>query len=151
MRARGFTKDQFAIFHPSGHLGKKMLTTVGDVMHSGDRVPKAPPTTSIREAILEMSRCGLGCVIVVDEQDRLVGILTDGDLRRLLARDHNPLSDRLDDHMVRSPKSIQRELLAAEALRVMEQHSITVLPVLDEGSKVVGGLHLHTLIQIGLA
>ncbi|MBX3419258.1 MAG: KpsF/GutQ family sugar-phosphate isomerase [Pirellulaceae bacterium] len=151
MKARGFTKDQFAIFHPSGHLGKKMLTTVGDVMHSGDRVPKSKPTASIREAILEMSRCGLGCVIAVNEQSGLMGILTDGDLRRLLARDHNPLSDRLDDHMIQNPKSIRKDLLAVEALREMEQHAITVLPVLDDEGKVVGGLHLHTLIQIGLA
>ncbi len=151
MRARGFTKDQFAIFHPSGHLGKKMLTTVHDVMQTGDRVPKAQPDTSIREAILEMSRCGLGCVIAVDQDDRLLGILTDGDLRRLLARNLNPLGDRLSDHMVRSPKSIKADLLAAEALRTMEKHAITVLPVLNDQEQVVGGIHLHTLVQIGLA
>ncbi len=151
MRVRGFTRDQFAIFHPSGHLGKKMLTIVQDVMHSGERMPVASPTISMREAIVEMSKKGLGCVIAVDENRHIVGILTDGDLRRLLAANHNPLSESLQQHLVHRPKTVATNLLAAEALQVMERHSITVLPVIDANQQLVGVLHLHSLVQIGLA
>jgi arabinose-5-phosphate isomerase len=151
MRVRGFTREQFAIFHPSGHLGKKMLTTVHDVMHSGERMPVASSTISMREAIVEMSKKGLGCVIAIDDQSQVVGILTDGDLRRLLAANQNPLSETLQKHLVQRPKTVRSDLLAAEALQVMERHAITVLPVVDASQRLIGVLHLHSLVQIGLA
>jgi arabinose-5-phosphate isomerase len=105
----------------------------------------------MREAIVEMSKKGLGCVIAMDDQRQVVGILTDGDLRRLLAANHNPLSETLQQHLVQRPKTVRSDLLAAEALQVMERHAITVLPVVDASQRLVGVLHLHALVQIGLA
>jgi arabinose-5-phosphate isomerase len=151
MRRRGFTREQFAIFHPGGNLGRKMLTTVGEVMKTEERVPLVHADLHLREAIVEMSAKGLGCVFVVSSDGRLAGIFTDGDLRRTLERHENPLSHRIGEYMVRAPKSIVADMLAAEALRLMEQHSITVLPVLNESERPVGALHLHDLIQLGLA
>ncbi len=151
MRRRGLTRDQFAIFHPGGQLGRKLLLTVGKLMKSGDRIPLAPPKLCLREAIVAMSRGGLGAVFVIDENRRLVGILTDGDLRRIFQAKTNPLDAKLDELMVRKPRSIGPDELAAYALQMMEKQSITVLPVVDAECHVVGALHLHDLLQAQLA
>lgn len=151
LRSRGFSREQFAIYHPSGFLGRKMLLRVADIMHAGERVPIAEAHCPMRNAILTMSEKGLGCIFVVDPNQVLTGILTDGDLRRALGKNANPLSDELQDHMIRNPKTIGASLLAAEALQLMERHSITVLPVVDEQGRPIGALHLHALVQAGLA
>ncbi len=151
MRARGFTRDEFAIFHPGGHLGRKMLTLVSDVMKTGRSVPVVPVQSELREAIVVMSERGLGCVFVVDDQGCLRGIFTDGDLRRSLSVQANPLLHKLSAYMISDPKTVSPTMLAAGALRLMEQHSITVVPVIDDQGIPVGALHLHDLVQLGLA
>jgi arabinose-5-phosphate isomerase len=120
-------------------------------MHVGDRIPIAAPTSSLREAIVVMSNKALGCVFVVDSSGKLVGILTDGDLRRSLASHPNPLDDGLAQHMTAAPRFVTGGTLAAEAIRMMEHHSITVLPVLSTENIPVGAIHLHDLVQAGLA
>lgn len=151
MHRRGFTKEQFAIFHPGGNLGRKLLLTTEQVMLSGSHIPKVSQTESLRTAMLTISQKRLGCTTVVDQQDRLIGILTDGDLRRTFAKTENPLDDLVANHMTHSPATIASDCLAAEALREMEDRKITVLPVIDSENKVVGMVHLHDLIQLGLA
>jgi arabinose-5-phosphate isomerase len=151
MRRRGLTRDQFAIFHPGGQLGRKLLLTVADLMKTGNKIPIARPDVQLREAIVRMSRGGLGAVFVQDPQERLMGILTDGDLRRIFESKSNPLDKTLDELMVRHPKQIGPCELAAAALRQMESHSITVLPVVDSDGRIVGALHLHDLLQAQLA
>ena len=151
LRKRGLTREQFAIFHPGGNLGRKLLLTVGDLMRLGDRVPLAALTICLRDAIMIMSRGGLGAVFVADAEQQLVGILTDGDLRRIFQANPNPLDSKLDHLMIRSPQTIRAEELAAQALQIMERQSITVLPVVDGQGRVVGALHLHDLLQAQLA
>ncbi len=156
MQRRGFTKEQFAIFHPGGNMGRKLLLKVVDLMRTGDAVPKVAESVSCMRAIEVISQKKIGCVFVVDSQDKLTGIVTDGDVRRAfvsLFKDDktNLLESTVDQMMTASPHSISQELLAAEALRTMEDQQITVLPVLDGTNRIIGVLHLHDLIRSGLA
>lgn len=151
MHKRGFTREQFAIFHPGGHLGRKLLLTVGDLMHSGNQIPSIDVTTLLRDAIFLISQKGLGAALILDDQQTLIGIITDGDLRRSLQANSNPLEDPVEKHMTRAPATIVPSALAAEALRLMEDKEITVLPVVDERLQVQGIIHLHDLVRIGLA
>jgi arabinose-5-phosphate isomerase len=151
MQARGFNRDQFAIFHPGGYLGRKMLLTTADLMHRGERLPKIHRRMPLREAILVISQKALGCGFVVDESDHLCGILTDGDLRRIFAAHENPLTDSVELHYKPNPHRVAGELLAAETLRLMEQHSIAVVPVVDDDLVLIGAIHLHDLLRAGLA
>jgi arabinose-5-phosphate isomerase len=151
MRQRGLTRDQFAIFHPGGQLGRKLLFKVAHLMTTGERIPLAAPHICLRDAIVAMSRGGLGALFIVDESRRLVGILTDGDLRRIFQAKPEPLQLRLDELMMRTPQTIGPDALAAEGLRVMEHKSITVLPVVDDAGVVIGALHLHDLLRAHLA
>lgn len=151
MRSRGFTVEQFAIFHPGGFLGRKLLLKVEDLMQHGADLPAVPPDQPLRETVVSMSQKGLGCGFVLDEDKNLLGILTDGDLRRILESHDNPLEYRVSEVMVHSPKTIDKDSLAAEALRIMEENSISVLPVLDEERRCVGAIHIHALIRAGLA
>lgn len=148
---RGFTKEQFAIFHPGGHLGRRLLLHVKDIMHVGDALPLVSPETSLRDAIYVMTTAGLGTTFVVTDGDHLVGIFTDGDVRRLLQREANPLGNLIGDVMTEHPKFIAADALAAEALRLMEDNSITVLPVVTDRGQIRGALHLHDLVRAGLA
>jgi len=150
MHARGFTSEQFAEFHPGGSIGRKLLTKVEDLMRTDEQLPLVKPTECLRDAIVTISKKALGCALVIDDKNRLIGILTDGDLRRILQKFENPLSDSIQQHMTVDPKSIAPQALAVEALRVMEQQSITVLAVV-ENDKAVGALHLHDLLSAGLA
>jgi arabinose-5-phosphate isomerase len=151
LRVRGFTREQFAIFHPSGFLGKKMLTTVADAMHRGDQIPLATPETPLREGLMTMTQKSLGVVFIVNPAGELLGVFTDGDLRRSLAVAENPLTEPLGKLMTKNPKFVTAELLAAEALALMERHAITVVPVVDAQHHPIGALHLHRLVQMGLA
>ena len=152
LEARGFTAEDFAFSHPGGALGRQLLLKVENVMVAGDAVPKVKPTVTLNEALLEISGKGLGMTTIVDDDDTLLGIFTDGDLRRLL--DHEDKIDiyttPIGDIMSTSSKICRSDMLAAEALNIMEENSITVLPVTD-GSSVVGAVHLHELIKAGLA
>ena len=148
---RGFSKEQFAIFHPGGSLGRRLLWHVRDLMHTGDSVPVVREGVTVREAIYEMSVKRLGTTFVVNEDMRLSGIFTDGDLRRLLQRETNPLELPIADVMTRSSKMIREEVLAAEAVRMMEDHAISILPVVDDQFSLFGVIHLHDLVRAGLA
>ncbi len=147
LEARGFTADHFRTFHPGGQLGAK-LTHVGDIMHTGERVPLVPSGTGMREAILEISRKGFGCVGIVDNAGLLVGIVTDGDLRRHMESDI--LSMSVDQVMTPAPKTIAPDTLAATALQIINSSSITNLMVVEDG-KPAGIIHLHDLLRIGAA
>ncbi|RJO66149.1 MAG: KpsF/GutQ family sugar-phosphate isomerase [Myxococcales bacterium] len=147
---RGFTREQFAMFHPGGALGRRLLWRVSDLMHTGEAVPRVLETTPLKEAIVEMSKKRLGVVLVVDSEVKLAGIFTDGDLRRLLQRDSNPLDRTIGACMVRTPKVVQVDCLALEALNIMEEKNLSVMPVIDDRGYLQGVLHIHRLIEAKL-
>lgn len=147
LEARGFTPDQFRTFHPGGKLGAS-LTKVGEIMHTGERLPLVALGTSMREAVLEISRKGFGCVAVVSGAGALEGIITDGDLRRHMGDDL--LSMSVDEVMTRAPKTVTADMLAAAALRLVNASAITVVMVVEAG-RPVGVVHLHDLLRIGAA
>lgn len=146
MAKKGFSPEAFRVFHPGGALGKKLLK-VSDLMHQGDAVPLIDASASMREAILVMTEKRLGCVGVVDGTKKLLGIITDGDLRRHL--DANLLAQKVVDVMTPTPKVISADALAAEATRVMNDHSIGALFVVDQS--ISGVIHLHDCLKAGLA
>ena len=148
LEARGFTADDFARSHPAGSLGRRLLLHITDVMHSGDGIPRVRADASLSEALLEMSRKHLGLTAVVDADDRLLGLYTDGDLRRTLDDAAIDLrSTRIDAVMTRTPKSIGSDALAVEAARMMEAHKINALLVVDDRQRVVGALNIHDLLR----
>lgn len=148
LEARGFTSDDFARSHPAGSLGRRLLLRISDVMHAGDDVPRVPPEASITAALVEMTRKHLGMTAVVDEQQRLLGVFTDGDLRRALDdEDVNLRGATVAALMTRGPKTIGPDKLAAEAAQVMEKHQIHALLVVDDGQRVVGALNIHDLLR----
>lgn len=147
---RGFTREQFAQFHPGGQLGRKLLLTVSDMMHRDDRLPLIDRSASLRQAIVVISNKGLGAGLICDSNQKLLGILTDGDLRRLLERNENPLAMPVVEAMNASPIRIDSGRLGVEALNLMRERSVTVLPVVDDCDKVVGAIHLHDLLRAGL-
>jgi arabinose-5-phosphate isomerase len=147
--ARGFTEDDFARSHPGGSLGRRLLLHVADVMRSGAQLPTVSPTTRLRDGLLEMSRKGLGMTTIVDPQQRLLGVFTDGDLRRVLDKHFDP--DRaMSDVMTANPKSIRPRMLAAEAVHIMETSRITALPVIDDAGVLIGALNVHDLLRAGV-
>jgi arabinose-5-phosphate isomerase len=148
MEARGFTPDDFARLHPGGQLGKRLLR-VRQLMHGGEQVPTVTTDTPMREAIYEMSRKGLGVTAVVDGEGRLEGVISDGDLRRLLERDESLLRRTAGDCMRREPKTIDGDELASAALKRMEDHRITSLFVCEDG-RLTGVVHLHDLWRLEL-
>ena len=141
---RGFTAKDFAHRHPGGRLGRK-ITEVRELMRQGDAVPRVRPSASMAEAVHEMSAKGLGMTCVVDDALRLVGILTDGDLRRLFLGSERPLQGLVKDAMTKNPVTIAPEALAGEALRLLEDRKITSLAVADENRRLVGVLQIHDL------
>ncbi|HMW62772.1 KpsF/GutQ family sugar-phosphate isomerase [Accumulibacter sp.] len=145
--ARGFGRDDFARSHPGGALGRRLLTHVRDVMRSGSAAPHVRPETPLAAAILEMSRGGIGMTTVVDEQQRVIGIVTDGDLRRAFARNLDLRTLSTADIMGRRPHTITPEKLAVEAVEMMENFKINQLPVVDEESRLLGALNMHDLFQ----
>lgn len=147
--ARGFTEEDFARSHPGGSLGRRLLLHVEDVMRTGEQLPKVSVDTSLRDGLLEMSRKGLGMTTVVDAADRVLGVFTDGDLRRMLDKPFD-LQARMGDVMTRSSRSVKPRMLAAEAVHVMETGRITALPVLDDAGVLVGALNVHDLFRAGV-
>ena len=142
--SRGFTAQDYARFHPGGNLGRK-LTLVRTLMHAGDEVPSVSDTAGMREAVETMSKGGLGMACVTDTEGRLEGILTDGDLRRRMVRLSNPLEGTVRDAMSTSPKTISPDAFAAEALKLMEESTITSLPVTDKDRRLLGVIQIHDL------
>jgi arabinose-5-phosphate isomerase len=151
LEQKGFREQDFAMRHPGGILGKKLLLRVEDLMHKGDQLPLVTQETPMKDAIFEITSKRLGVTGVVDVQGKLVGVITDGDLRRGLESRGNIFSLKAKDLMTRNPKTIAAERLAAEAVAVMEQYPITSLFVLENGGrKPLGVIHLHDLIKSGL-
>jgi arabinose-5-phosphate isomerase len=144
LEARGFTREDFALLHPAGQLGKRLLK-VEQLMHAGDALPKVLASTPMRDAIYEMSRKGLGITAVTDEEGRLLGCVSDGDLRRLLEHDEGLLRKTAGEAMTRNPRTIPGQELAAAALKTMEDHRITSLFVCDAERRLEGIVHLHDL------
>jgi arabinose-5-phosphate isomerase len=145
LEKRGFTVDDFAVLHPGGHLGKKLLH-VEDVMHAGDKVPRVSPATAMKDVLFEMTRKRLGMTTVTDGEGRLLGMITDGDLRRQMERHGYSLLERTAEQcMTREPVVIGRRQLATAALAVMEERKVTALPVTDPAGRVEGVVHLHDL------
>ena len=151
---RGFREEDFACFHPGGTLGKKLLLRVRDLMHIGDAVPTVSDATLIKDAIYEISSKKMGITSVLDSAGKLVGVISDGDLRRWIEKTEktgeNLLTKKAKDIMTRNPKVISREALAAEAVAIMEKNSITCLIVADRDAKPEGVIHLHDLLKAGV-
>lgn len=153
MELHGFTADRFALFHPGGSLGRKLLLTVADVMHKEEQNPVVVLTTTVQNALFEMTAKGLGATSVVDERGALVGLVTDGDIRRALEKGTEVLQVPVADIMTSSPRVITAEKLAAQALHVMQSHEprpITVLPVVGDASQPIGMVHLTDLLRQGV-
>ncbi len=146
---KGFRAEDFARLHPGGRLGKSLLT-VGELMHKGDQIPRVALDTPMKDVIYEMSRKGLGITTVQDEEGRLLGVITDGDLRRLMEREPDPLRLTAGEVMHRGGATIGENVLASAALRILEERRITSVIVVDGERRVAGVLHLHDLWGIGL-
>ena len=143
--ARGFGAEDFARTHPGGALGRRLLTHVSDVMRSGERVPQVHESVPFSDALLEMTRKGLGMTAVVDEQQHLRGVITDGDLRRLVERGVDLRGLSAGEAMHPNPRTIPAQALAVEAVQRMERHRISQMLVVDEQRRVIGALHMHDL------
>ena len=149
-RAKNYTKEDFGLHHPAGALGKKLLVKVSDVMHSGVENALVLEGSSLRSAIVEMSTKGLSMVTIVDPEQRLKGIITDGDLRRMLEKGVDVYNETIDNVMTRSPKWIDSREMAVNALQYMSDHRITGMPVLDEKGAVVGSVLMQDIFKAGI-
>jgi len=149
LEARGFTAQDFARSHPGGALGRRLLLRVEDIMRSGADLPRVRPEAPLGEGLLEMSRKGLGMTVVVDGEERVLGVFTDGDLRRALDRQIDVHSSVMREVMTASCKTIGPRELAAAAIHLMEKHRITALPVVEEG-RLVGAFNVHDLLRAGV-
>ncbi|WP_105200054.1 MULTISPECIES: KpsF/GutQ family sugar-phosphate isomerase [unclassified Pseudoalteromonas] len=150
LEAKGFTADDFALSHPGGSLGKRLLLTLNDVMHSGDSVPRSHQSQSIKEALLEISSKGLGMTAVINDEQQLVGLFTDGDLRRVLEQRIDIHSTALLEVMTPNCTTATANMLAAEALNIMEQKRINGLIVIDQDSRPIGALNMQDLLRAGV-
>jgi arabinose-5-phosphate isomerase len=147
---RNFTAEEFAMYHPGGNLGKRLLLRIGELMVKGDAVPTVKEDIPVRDAILEMTSKRLGATCVVGTDGRLAGVITDGDLRRLLQKTTDVTHISAGMAMTKHPKTISADTLAAVALQEMEAHNITQLIVVDAGNRPIGMVHLHELVKAGL-
>lgn len=150
LETRGFTRDDFALSHPGGSLGKRLLLQVGDIMHRGGEVPVVSDTVLVGEALLEMTGKKLGMTAVVDGDGRVAGVFTDGDLRRMLEKNLDVHLTRIAEVMTRNCKSVDERMLAAEAMQIMEAKKINALLVVDENNKLLGALNMHDLLRAGI-
>lgn len=151
LNKRGFSEEDFAVFHPGGNLGRKLLLTVEDLMHAGDTIPVVQMDALMKDAIIEISSKRFGITAVANDDSRLQGVITDGDLRRGLEKwGADFFSLRAADSMTHSPKTIQKDILAAKAVSIMEKYSITVLMVADSENNIEGIIHLHDLLKAGI-
>ncbi len=150
LEARGFSAEDFAFSHPGGALGRKLLLKVKDLMHEGDRLPVVSQTTSLRDTLLEISSKGLGMSAVIDDSGQLVGIFTDGDLRRTLDLQLDLKQTPIAQVMTRQAQTTQADCLAAEALHVMEERTINGLIVVDDNNRPIGALNMHDLLRAGV-
>jgi arabinose-5-phosphate isomerase len=150
LESRGFTAEDFALSHPSGSLGKRLLLRVADVMHSGDAIPSVSREVSVSTGLLEMTQKGLGMTAVVDKENRILGVFTDGDLRRTLDDGIDVHKTTMDEVMHAGCITVGPDILAAEAVHILEEKKITALLVADEGGRLVGALNVHDLFRAGI-
>ncbi len=149
LEARGFNAEDFAFSHPSGALGRKLLLRVKDIMHEGDQIPVVTADKTLQDALIEMTQKGLGMTTIMSDDAKLVGIFTDGDLRRIIDLKVNFATTSVSDVMSADPKTIPQNMLAAEALTIMEKASITAL-IVEEKGHITGVLHLHDILRAGV-
>lgn len=147
LQSRGFTAEDFARSHPAGSLGRRLLLHVADIMHTGEAIPRVPQGTPLSEALVEMSRKSLGMTAILDDKGRIAGVYTDGDLRRTLDRDVDIRGLVVDEVMTRNCRIVSPELLAAEALQLMETNKINGLLVVDREQRLIGALNMHDLLR----
>ncbi|MGB3622898.1 KpsF/GutQ family sugar-phosphate isomerase [Ketobacter sp. MCCC 1A13808] len=150
LEARGFTADDFALSHPGGSLGRRLLLLVENIMHSGDKIPLVAKAVTISDALLEMSSKGLGMTGIVDHNNKLIGVFTDGDLRRMLDQGLNTKTTSIEKVMTANPKTISPHILAVEALNMMDKSKITALMVVDKSGTPIGALNMHDLLRAGV-
>ena len=150
LESRGFTAEDFAFSHPGGALGRKLLLKVSDIMHKDQEVPRVEPGTPLQNALLEMTAKGFGMTTVIDQKGRLIGVFTDGDLRRVIDSEIDLNSVSVKDVMSSNPKTINQDILAAEALNIMEQSSITAVIIENEHTHPVGVVHMHDILRSGV-
>lgn len=149
-KLRNYSREDFGLHHPAGSLGKKLLTRVADLMYSKERNAVVSIDATLQKAIVEMSSKGLSMISIIDSENRLMGIITDGDLRRMLERGIDVYNERIERVMTKSPKTIDYRELAVNALQKMNELHITSMPVLDENDKVVGSILLQDIIKVGI-
>jgi arabinose-5-phosphate isomerase len=150
LESRGFTVEDFARSHPGGRLGKRLLLLIDEIMHTGEQIPLSAPEDLLDIALMEMTRKGLGITIVTDPAHQVLGVFTDGDLRRALDHRIDVFTTSVAKVMTRDCKTVNPGILAAEALHLMEIHKINALPVVDNAGKVVGVLNMHDLLRAGV-
>lgn len=150
LKAKGFHADDFKFLHPGGALGRRLSLTIQDVMHTGDQMPIVHLTDDLKTSIMCMTRQRLGAVCVVNSEGTLLGIFTDGDLRRALERNVDIASVKIGDVATMNPKSVSPDSLVSRAVNFMEQHNIMVLPVADSNNQLVGIVHMHDLLKSGI-
>jgi arabinose-5-phosphate isomerase len=150
LEARGFTREDFALSHPGGRLGRQLLLRVSDIMHTGDKMPAVTETQLVREAVLQMTAKKLGMTAVLNAEARVMGIFTDGDLRRLFERGGDVHAIPIRDVMTPGCQRIKADRLAAEALRMMEAKRINALLVVDDENRLIGALNMHDLLSAGV-
>lgn len=148
--ARGFNAEDFARSHPGGRLGRRLLLHISDVMHTGEEIPAVTPEARLSEALMEMTRTRLGVTAIIDKDRRVLGIFTDGDLRRAFDKEIDVHKTRISEIMTRGCTTVTADLLAAEALNIMQQRAINALLVLDEDKRLVGALNMHDLLRAGV-
>ena len=150
LESRGFTADDFALSHPGGTLGRRLLLHVRDIMHEGSDIPRVSKYATFAEALVEMSSKGLGMTVIADDDNTLLGIFTDGDLRRTLDQTLDLKDACISDYMTRNPVAIQDDILAAKALQIMDENKINAIAIIDRDNKVVGAINMHSLLRSGV-
>jgi len=150
LESRGFTAEDFARSHPGGRLGRRLLLLIKDIMHTGEAIPSVHESVRLSEALVEMTKKGLGMTAVVDDKQHLIGIFTDGDLRRALDRKVDVHEELISRVMTRNCKTISPDMLAAEALQLMETHKINALLVVNRDTSLAGALNMHDLLKAGV-
>lgn len=150
LQARGFTAEDFALSHPGGSLGKRLLLHVSDIMHTDERLPKVQRTATVSQALLEMSKKGLGMTAIVDQQDKVLGVYTDGDLRRSLDKNIDVHNALISDVMTKNCRTTTADELAASIVKIMDDHGINGFLVIDENNKLIGAFNMHDILRAGI-
>jgi len=149
LEKKNFKPSDFEMFHPGGDLGQRLSSKIGDLVPSGKSLPRVADGTSMKEAVKEIERGGLGSTVVLSPQNKLSGIITDGDIRRMVASGKRISELTVEDIMTKNPRALKADAPAYEALNMMEQHQITVIPITNSAGEVQGILHLHDILGKG--